>query len=468
MGSDLLFSEVKNHFRILIVDDDEMVLKVIARFLGEHGYRVETTTSGRRAIEKVGSSTYDLVLLDLKLPDMDGLGVLKEIKRVANGTSVLMMTGHGRIETAVQAMKLGADDYLQKPFKSFDALIIAVNRIKEYRDLKDECFFLKEQLSITYNMNTIIGKSKEMMEVFELIKKVAPLNSTVLIEGESGTGKELIARAIHQNSPRAQKRFVAINCGAIPVNLLESELFGYERGAFTGAVQAKRGYFEVADGGTIFLDEISEMDNSLQVKFLRVIQEKRFNRIGGTEEIATDVRIITSTNRDLGHEVDQRRFRKDLYYRINVIKIKVPPLRERREDIPLLSYHFLRKYSQEFEKNVKSISPEVMSVLMRHRWDGNVRELENFIEHSVALADGEEIMSSDLPENLFDLISKGEREILWKPYDEAKRQFEKNYLEQALERAKGNVTQASRLTSIPRQNIYEKIKKYNIDPDRFR
>ncbi len=456
------------HFRILIVDDEENILKLLSRFLADMGYTTDTTVSGLWAVENVNVREYDLVLLDLRLPDMNGLEVLKEIKKQDSSISVLIMTGYGKVETAVTAMKLGADDYLLKPFKSLDALGIIINRIKEYRELRAECAFLKEQLNETYNINNIIGKSKGMTDIFQLIRKIAPLNSTVLIQGESGTGKELIARAIHQSSPRENKRFVPINCGAIPVNLLESELFGYERGAFTGAVHENFGYFEVANRGTIFLDEISEMEPSLQVKLLRVIQEKKFQRIGGTEEIETDVRIITSTNRDLDQEVLNDRFRKDLYYRINVIKIRVPPLRERYEDIPILSHHFLRKYSAEFKKNVNGISPEVMYTFLNYGWDGNVRELENAIEHAVAMAEGEEITASDLPENINKLDRRQESKLRFMPFDEAKRQFEKHYLERILERSSGNVAEASRLSSIPRQNIYEKIKKYSLNPNRFR
>jgi DNA-binding NtrC family response regulator len=453
------------NFNILVVDDDDTILKVISRFLKDLGYTVDTTASGVRAVEKVAEKEYDLVILDLKLPDKNGLDVLKEVKESNSGISVLMMTGYGKVETAVEAMKLGADDYLLKPFKSFEVLEMAIKKIKEYRDLKAECRYLKEQLNVIDN---IVGKSKAMGDIFQLLKKVSPLNSTVLIEGESGTGKELIARAVHQNSLRARQRFVAINCGAIPLNLLESELFGYERGAFTGAVQEKRGLFEAANHGTIFLDEISEMDQSLQVKLLRVIQEKRFQRIGGTEEIATDVRIVTSTNRTLSQEVLEGRFRKDLFYRINVIKIQIPPLRERPEDIPLLSHFFLTKYSKEFKKDLTGISPRAMSLFFHHRWDGNVRELENVIEHAVAMAESDEISLSDLPEYLVNATSGFDVGAALKPFDEAKRQFERQYVERALERCHGNIAEAARMTSIPRQNIYEKIKKYGIDPNLFR
>jgi len=455
-------------FRVLVVDDDETVLGVISRFLSDHGYAVDTTMSGERAVEKQRRIKYDLALLDLKLPDSNGLDVLRALKRKDQSISVLIITGHGTVETAVEAMKLGADDYLLKPFKSLEVLQLAVQRAHRYRDLKTECAFLKEQLNETVSIGNIVGKSKKMADIFQLIKKVAPLNSTVLLEGESGTGKELIARAVHQQSQRRNRRFVAINCGAIPANLLESELFGYEEGAFTGAVKEKRGLFEAANGGTIFLDEISEMDITLQVKLLRVIQEKTFQRIGGTEERATDVRIIASTNKDLEQEVFQKHFRKDLYYRINVIRITIPPLRERPEDIPLLSFHFLKKYREEFEKSVKSISPRVMDVFLHSAWDGNVRELENVIEHAVAMAEGSEIKVTDLPRSVVECQNRLSRDVHIHPFHVAKQDFEKQYLESVLEKAVGNVTKAAELSSIPRQNIYEKVKKYQLDLNRFR
>jgi DNA-binding NtrC family response regulator len=458
----------KVQFSILIVDDDEVILKVINRFLMDLGYTVETTVSGLRAIEKVSKERYDLVLLDYLLPDVNGVHVLKEIKRINSSISVLMMTGFGKVETAVEAMKSGADDYLLKPFKSLDVLAIEVEKIREYRQLREECNYLKEQLDNTLGGTKLIGRSKSILDVHQLIRKVAPLGSNVLIEGESGTGKELIARAIHNNSNRSSERFVVLNCGAIPPNLLESELFGYERGAFTGAVTEKGGYFEVADGGTIFLDEISEMNLDLQVKLLRVIQERKFHRIGGREEITTDLRILTSTNRNLEEEVANGRFRKDLYYRINVIRIKVSPLRDRREDIPLLSYHFMKKYAQEFGKKMNGIAPRVMSVLMNYKWDGNVRELENVIEHAVAMTEANEISVQDIPAYLLNVNEGNGSDAHILPFDEAKRRFERNYLEQALESAGGNIAKTSRITAIPRQNIYEKIKKYSINPDRFR
>jgi len=314
----------------------------------------------------------------------------------------------------------------------------------------------------------IPSRSKKMQEVFELVRKIAPLRSTVLIQGESGTGKELIARAIHFGSPRAAKRFIAINCSVIPVDLLESELFGHERGAFTGAVSRKIGYFEAAGGGTILLDEISEMSVELQVKLLRVIQERSFQRVGGTEDIPTDVRIIASTNRDLEAEVAQGRFRKDLYYRVNVVRIGVPPLRDRPEDIPLLCYHFLTTYANEFHRGVQGIDPVAMEAIQRHRWDGNVRELENVIERAVAVAEGKQITVRDLPREFTKAQSALRADGELKPYHIAKQDFEARYLRRVLEKSRGNISLASRLAEIPRQNLYEKLDKCGIDKGSFR
>ncbi len=455
-------------FKVLVVDDDCGILETLSDLLTLRGFENETSMSGREALEKLSVSDFDLVLLDLKMPDVDGLEVLREIKKIDKYISVVMMTGYGTIETAVKAMKLGADDYLLKPLGSIDELIVIMRRFEKLSELKNENRFFKEQLDLSFDMSNIIGRSRKMIKLFQLIRKVAPLSSTILIEGESGTGKELIARAIHRNSLRSEKRFVAINCGALPVELLESELFGHEKGAFTGAIRTKRGYFEVADGGTIFLDEISEMSLPLQVKLLRVLQEKKFNRVGGTEEHTSDVRIITSTNRNLEQEVINKRFREDLYYRINVIKISVPPLRDRREDIPYLLNFFLGKYSKEFSKDVKGISPRVLDALVSHSWEGNVRELENVVEYAVAMAEGEEITLFDLPSHVFGAELGLGKSFPYVPFVEAKRIFERNYLENMLIKTKGNMTEASRLTSIPRQNLYNKIRRYGLEPGKYR
>ncbi len=454
-------------FKILVVDDEKPILKLLRGFLQSQGYQVETAEGGIKAIEMVRDKTFDLVLLDLRMPDLDGLETLREMKRIDDNPSVLIMTAHGTIETAVEAMKIGADDFLLKPLH-LQALGILIERTMEYRKLKAECQFLREQVQAADEGANLVTNNKKMQQILALISKIAPLPSTVLIQGESGTGKELIARSIHRLSQRQDKRFVAINCGVIPVHLLESELFGYERGAFTGAESRKQGYFEAANGGTIFLDEISEMNVDIQVKLLRVIQERTFHRIGGRDEIKSNVRIITSTNRNLEEEVAEKRFRKDLYYRINVIKITVPPLRERPEDISLLSYYFLKKYANEFAKPVTCIAPAVMDRFLRYRWEGNVRELENTIERAVAVTNSSEISVRDLPPNFSEpnLPLPGEPEL--KPFQLAKQEFEIEYLKHILNRALGNMALASRLSDIPRQNLYNKLKKYGIERESFR
>jgi DNA-binding NtrC family response regulator len=407
------------------------------------------------------------VLLDMMMPDLGGLSTLKQIKTIDENISVLIMTGYGSIKSAIEALKNGADEFLLKPL-SLEALGIIIERVREHRRLKGECQYLRSQIGAQVEGRNLVTRNKRMQEILDLVLKVAPLRSTVLIQGESGTGKELIARAIHHESPRAEKRFIAINCSVIPVQLLESELFGYERGAFTGANSRKIGYFEAAGGGTILLDEISEMSVELQVKLLRVIQERCFQRVGGTEEIPTDVRIIASTNRDLETEVAQGRFRKDLYYRINVVKLVVPPLRERPEDVSLLAYYFLNKYAKEFHKELAGIEPAVLELFHDYRWEGNVRELENVVERAAAMAEGRQITVKDLPSE----IKKAEtlpgitREL--KPFQVAKKDFEIEYLRLVLEKARGNMSLASRLADIPRQNLYEKLQKYEINKDSFR
>jgi len=453
---------------ILIVDDDDLTLRTISIFLKKMHYDVETCKNGTEAINAIKKNFYNIVLLDLKLPDIDGLEVLKKLKDMNPSISVIMMTGYGTIETAVRSMQYGAEDYLLKPFKKLNELDIVIQRVLRYKILEDENRILREQVELQYDVTNIIGKSKNMIELFKLVKKVAPLDCTVLIEGESGTGKELIARAIHQNSPRATRRFVAINCAAIPVNLLESELFGYEKGAYTGALERKKGYFEVADGGTLLLDEISEMPLELQAKLLRILQDKTFQRVGSTDDIIVDVRIIASTNKNLEDEVTQGRFRKDLYYRINVIKITVPPLRERKDDIPLLVQYFLEKHSKKIGKRIHCVSDEAMNYLIKYNWDGNVRELENVIERAVVLAESEIITVNELPDFLSVDLMKNNSDIFTKSYYEARQEFDLKYFMHLLKRTKGNISEVSRLAQIPRQNVYEKIKKLKIDVSSFR
>jgi DNA-binding NtrC family response regulator len=462
----------EHRFRVLVVDDEPSILRLLRSVLEQRAYHVDTADGGLTALALIQRNVYDLILLDMRMPDLDGLATLREIKKIDSNPSVLIMTGYGTINSAVDAIKAGAEDFLTKPV-SLDVLVIHTERIRKYRTLKDECIYLRERVADTGEDPDLVSKSKRMQEILKLVNKIAPLPSTVLIQGESGTGKELIARAIHRQSPQDTKRFVAINCSVIPVHLLESELFGYEQGAFTGAESRKIGYFEAADGGTIFLDEISEMGVDLQAKLLRVIQERTFQRVGGTKEISANVRIIASTNRNLEEEVAQNRFRKDLYYRINVIRIDVPPLRERQEDISLLAYHFLRKYSKTFGKEMKGIAAPAIQLLMQKQWEGNVRELENAIERAVAVAEGVEIGLQDLPSTIVEAgeLPVGElREdrIGIPPFRLAKQEFEVSYLNQALRLVEGNITLAARITNIPRPNLYAKLNKYRIDWKRFR
>ena len=453
--------------RILVVDDEEAILATLAGFIKHMGFEVEVTTNSFDALKRVKEKAFDLVLLDLVMPDLDGIETLRSLKMIDASISVLIMTGYGTIQTAVEAMKRGADDYLIKPVL-YETLLMTIERLREHRQLKEECRRLREQVECTGYQGELVARSKKMEGVLELIRKVAPLRSTVLIQGESGTGKERVARAIHSGSPRSKNRFVAINCGVIPIHLLESELFGYERGAFTGAESRKLGYFEVANEGTIFLDEISEMEVELQVKLLRVLQERTFQRIGGTDEIATDVRVISSSNRNLEEEMAEKRFRKDLFYRLNVIRIEMPPLRERVEDIAPLSYHFLRKFATEVGKAVRSIAPSAMQRFYAYQWDGNIRELENVIERAVAVCEGDEITEHDLPASLLQLGAARQRTANVKPFDSAKRDFEREYFIGVLQEAGGNMSLAARIANLTRQHLYEKIGCYGLNPDTFR
>ncbi len=448
---------------ILIVDDEESILVVLSRFLTRPGFAVDATRSGITALAWARQKRYDILILDLKMPEMDGLTLLREIKRIEPSVSVIIMTAFGTVKTAVEAMKLGADEYLMKPLQ-LEALQILIRKIVDYRMLRQENLDLREQLESGRPESDVVARSKAMIDILHLVRKVGPLPSTVLVHGESGTGKEVIARTIHAVSPRASRRFVALNCAVIPVSLLESELFGHEKGAFTGAETRRMGYFEAASGGTIFLDEISEMPVELQARLLRVLQERKFQRLGGTDEISTDVRIIASTNRRLEDEIKAGRFRIDLYYRINVIAIRVPPLRERREDISLLALHFLKRYAEQFGKPVSGISPRVMEVLLRWGWPGNVRELENVIERAVAVCEGAEIALCDLPDAMREgggtAMEPVPGDIV--PFAKAKEDFERLYLLRLLRLSGGNMTKAARMASIPRPNLYEKLKKHGI------
>ena len=385
---------------ILIVDDEKNYLLVLEALLVDAGYEVITSGSASKALEIASSHDLDLVITDMRMPGQDGMEFLAQLGSRHPDLPVIMMTAYATVEKAVKAMKRGAFDYITKPFKN-EELILTIRKAIEMHRLKQENRSLSQQLQERFNFGNIVGKSKVMRQVYEIIQKVAQTRASVLITGESGTGKELIARAIHFNSLRSDKQFITVNCSALPETLLESELFGHERGAFTGAVSQRKGRFELAHTGTLFLDEVGDMSPALQVKLLRVLQEMMFERVGGTKTLQVDARLVAASNRDLSREVEIGRFREDLYYRLKVIHIKVPPLRDRQDDIPLLVHHFLEKVAKANGLPAKGVSHDALKHIYQHDWVGNVRELENVIERAVILSDGDEIRPQDLPEELF-------------------------------------------------------------------
>src|SRR5947209_6230609 len=382
--------------RILVVDDERSMRELLAIVLRREGYEVLLAENGRAAIETLEREPVDILISDIKMPDLSGVEVLRAAKQIDKNILGIMITAFASTDTAVEAMRLGACDYLSKPF-DVDLLRMKVREKIENRHLRQENVLLKRTLGLTHQFSNIIGRSERMLEVFKMIETVSRTNSTILLTGESGTGKGLVAQAIHFHSLRRERPFVALNCGALPETLLESELFGHMRGAFTGADANKKGLLEVAEKGTVFLDEIGEMSAVMQVKLLRVLQERRFRRVGGLEELQADIRVIAATNQDLTRLVAESRFREDLFYRINVIPISLPPLRERKEDIPLLADHFLAKYAEQMGKSVAAISKEAMELLIRHDWPGNIRELENVLERAVALESTPAILAESLP-----------------------------------------------------------------------
>ncbi|HEV8346320.1 MAG TPA: sigma-54 dependent transcriptional regulator, partial [Vicinamibacterales bacterium] len=382
--------------RILVVDDERSMRELLAIVLRREGYEVLLAENGRTAIDLLEREPVDLLISDIKMPDLSGVDVLRAAKKIDQDILGIMITAFASTDTAVEAMRLGACDYLSKPF-DIDLLKMKVREKIENRQLRQENVLLKRTLGLSHQFSNIIGRSESMLEVFKMIETVARTNSTILLTGESGTGKGLVAQAIHFNSLRREKPMVSLNCGALPENLLESELFGHMRGSFTGADTNKKGLLEVAERGTIFLDEIGEMSAVMQVKLLRVLQERRFRRVGGLEELQADIRVIAATNQDLTRLVAEGRFREDLYYRINVIPLTLPPLRERREDIPLLAEHFLAKYGEQMGKHIAGVSHDAMELLVAHDWPGNIRELENVIERAVALEATPTILADSLP-----------------------------------------------------------------------
>jgi DNA-binding NtrC family response regulator len=447
--------------QILIVDDELIVRESLGNWLKEEGYSVDTSDSGLAALEKIQSKGCDLVVADVKMPGMDGIELLERCKKIDPDLQVLVMTAYASIDTAVRAMKKGAFDYIVKPFNPEDVSQI-IQRALKFKMLEKENILLRKELEKKYGIDEIIGKSKKMQEVFDLIRTVAESEAVVMVRGESGTGKELIARAIHANSKRKYGPLIALSCGALPETLLESELFGYEKGAFTGANYSRKGRIEMADGGTLFLDEIGDISPKTQVDLLRVLQEKTIYHLGSSKPTKVDVRIISATNRDLEKAIKDGTFREDLYYRLNVVTINVPPLRERKEDIPLLANHFFKKFVVVNSKKITGISSEVMDMLIDYHWPGNVRELENVIEHAVVVCKNNEITPGDLPNTL--KMSIREKENL--PGSNAAitlEDLEKKHIKEVLNRNKGNISKSAKNLGIDRVTLYNKIKKHEIE-----
>ncbi len=452
-----------SRFQILIVDDEKVQLEMLKGFLAKQGYGVDTAEDGKRGLEKFKSGSFDLLLTDYRMAGMDGLQLLKEVKRLDPEAAVVIMTAYGTIETAVEAMKAGAFDFLTKPLE-LEGVLIRIQKVEKEVRLERENRELKEQLREKFKVDFIISASPRMEEALNLVKRVAGSPATVLILGESGTGKELIARAIHYSSARADKSFIKVNCAALPENLLESELFGHEKGAFTGAVARRIGRFEQADRGTIFLDEIGDLSLPLQVKLLRVLQEREFERVGSSQTIRADVRVIAATNRNLEQAIQKGTFREDLYYRLNVVTVTLPPLRDRREDIPPLIEHFLKKYSRENKKEVTSLSRETRDLLMHYNYPGNVRELENFIERAVVLCRGNTLTTQDLPLNLQDSEVEValERGREGRSLPQALEEIERQEIAKALEKNAWVQTKAAEELGISERVLRYKMKKYKI------
>ena len=450
--------------RVLIIDDDPKILEFLSKALKKN-YSVFPSLTGSGGLEIFKNEILDAALVDIKLPDIDGLDVLVEIKKTLPDFPVIIITGHASIPLAVRAMKLGAFYFVKKPFELEEITSLLDKAIEHSRLIRD--YKRLQNIALEkYSFSGIIGRSKKMKEIFEIIKLVASTDVTVLIEGESGTGKELVARAIHVNSPRKDKNFVPVNCSALPESLLESELFGYKKGAFTGAATSKPGLFEEADGGTLFLDEIGSTTPAFQSKLLRVLEDGMFYHLGSTKPVKVDVRIITATNVSLEEAVQKRLFREDLFYRLNVVKLRLPPLRERKNDIPLLVNHFLEYYAKKHNKNIKGVSEKALALLVNYHWPGNVRELENVIERAVILTTTDTIDEHLLPDKMYRAdITLSETEIM--NYKKAKEIFERNYLTNLLRHTKGNVSLAARIAGQRRQNLYIKFKYLGINPKDF-
>jgi DNA-binding NtrC family response regulator len=438
---------------ILVVDDEEIVRDSLGSWLEEDGYNVEAVESGRKALERLPAKAWDLMLVDLKMPGMDGIQLMEEVRKTHPDMLVIIMTAYATVDTAVKAMKTGAYDYFVKPFNP-DDISLTIRKIVDHHKLVQENLFLRKELKKQYKLRDMISKNEKMLEIFELARTVAKSSSTVLIQGESGTGKELLARAVHDESPRSEAPFISVSCASLTESLLESELFGHEKGAFTGANAIKRGKLELAQDGTLFLDEIGDIGLKLQMDLLRVLEQREFRRVGGSDLIAINSRIIAATNRDLKAAIEENRFRADLYYRLNVISIHIPPLRERREDIPLLVDHFIEKFNIEMGKQVRGVSEEAMRILVDNNWPGNARELRNVIERAMVVAKGNIITESDvsLPS------AAGSANHRTKSLEE----IEKEHIRIVLHEHQWNIARSAQTLGIDRVTLYNKIKKFDM------
>lgn len=450
---------MKTHWQILVVDDEEVMCESLAAWLREDGYVVDTAASGREALEKARQRDYAIYFVDLKMPGgMDGIETMMQVRRLHPDASIIIITAYATVDTAITAMKEGAQEYIVKPCNP-EEISLLVSRIIKVKNLQRENTILRKKLSRQYRTQDVISKNPRMQQILSLAHEVSSLRSTVLIQGESGTGKEMVARAVHYSGDRAARAFVAVSCAALAETLLESELFGHEKGAFTGAAQQKRGKFEQADGGTIFLDEIGDISPKLQVDLLRVLQDRSFYRVGGSEEVKVDVRVIAATHVNLQQAVAAGKFREDLFYRLNVIEIRIPPLRERREDIPLLAAHFIEKLSHELGRETSEMTEGALKVLMAHDWPGNVRELENAVERAIVTCRGRALTEEDF---LFLSTAGDGRKSMVIPPGMTIQDMERVLIMETLRRQDGNIKESAAVLGIDRSTLYEKIKKYEI------
>ncbi len=451
--------------KILIVDDQVNTCKSLQAILKKGGYQTDYTLKPEEALRRVQAEHFDIVITDIRMPGMDGMRLLEELKSMQPHLVVIMITGYATIKSAVESIQKGAYDYLPKPFTP-DEVRVIIERAVERSRLEAENILLRGELQCQRSFGNIIGNSAALQKVFELVQKVAGGDSNILLTGETGTGKELVARAIHDRSRRRERLFQPVNCGSLAEGVVESELFGHVKGAFTGAVATRKGLIEVADGGTLFLDEISETSPAFQVRLLRVIQEGEFMRVGDTQSVRANIRIIAATNRDLEKAVERREFRQDLYYRLKGIAIHLPPLRDRADDIPLLAYHFLEKYRG--ERPVQRIDPQAVKALTAYKWPGNIRELEHVIEYAISMSEGDTIRITDLPEEfLTQMTDRFPAQESWinSPFGQAKEEFEKFYITHILKESRWNISEASRKAQMFRQNLQQKIRKFNLKPE---